>query len=388
MMISRALNYINIFSEDYSDATASFNDLELHQQLLTLFATAVAWTISLPLLGVGGYAVFRGLSSYFAKTLEKYENPTADKTDSVAMQRIGGIRNGGATCYLAAVLQAISAVPSYVAAFNKPLIQKAGESADAFQKKQQVQAEAHEIMTAINQGKVMTKKGINDFRKLCASLGIVPEKGEFSAPEVLKRLLDLIDYQSPAALQLESAFILPATEPERIENVRNPDAFSTREELLQKRCADLELTLNPYLVQGNNISLQTLVNQFYEGQEVASLTFKEENDGETACYHYENVERSQHMVLGGPYPDVIQVNVIQIDEQHIKLQHPQILYPAGTVQEGPGYRLVAIIEHRPGHYVTYRAGDQDALILANDATVSETKNTAIAGETYLYQLIS
>lgn len=74
--------YINPFSTDFCHTAEKFPELSAGSKILTIFFTSLAFLISIPLLGIGGYAVFRSLVDRLAP-VDRSFNRATDKTANV-----------------------------------------------------------------------------------------------------------------------------------------------------------------------------------------------------------------------------------------------------------------------------------------------------------------
>lgn len=79
-------SYINPFSSEYEASARHFHDLSLGSKILTIFFTALAFIVSIPVAGIAGFAAFRSLVDRLAP-IDKSFNSAVKKTDDVAAKK-------------------------------------------------------------------------------------------------------------------------------------------------------------------------------------------------------------------------------------------------------------------------------------------------------------
>jgi hypothetical protein len=86
-MVSSVNSYVNPFSEGAAQSRKDFSNLGLAARVFTVFLTALAWIVTIPFLGIAGYAVFKGLVDRF-QPIKNGENPVTDKIKAVAKDQL------------------------------------------------------------------------------------------------------------------------------------------------------------------------------------------------------------------------------------------------------------------------------------------------------------
>ena len=82
-MVSQVSGYINPFSSDFKASASHYNDMSTGSKILTIFFSALAFLVTIPLLGVAGFATFRSLVDRLAP-VDKSHSKTTEKVDAVA----------------------------------------------------------------------------------------------------------------------------------------------------------------------------------------------------------------------------------------------------------------------------------------------------------------
>lgn len=84
-MASEINGYINPFSSDFKEHANHYHDMSLGSKILTVFFSGLAFFVSLPLLGIAGYATFRSLVDRLAP-IDHTHSKTTEKVDKIADQ--------------------------------------------------------------------------------------------------------------------------------------------------------------------------------------------------------------------------------------------------------------------------------------------------------------
>lgn len=85
-MATEINGYINPFSSDFQASASHYHDMSTGSQILTIFFSALAFLVSIPLLGVAGFAAFRSLVDRLAP-IDASHNKTTKKVDAVAEKK-------------------------------------------------------------------------------------------------------------------------------------------------------------------------------------------------------------------------------------------------------------------------------------------------------------
>ncbi len=250
---------------------------------------------------------------------------------------LGGITNGGNTCYLAAALQGINSCTLYRSLFYPaagPLAQRDGESAQAFEIRQKLQSHVHVLLANIKQGITISAEQINALRESLIAAGcnkIVKNHGMGSGPEALHELLELVDLDLSIVCSAKFLVQEGAVEFEELER------RSLVVDPLESQSTDMAALLCSAAAGG----------QFIE-----------------------------------PELGVIEITVRQPAHHKVNITRAAEIRPFG--EQSAVYDLVGIIEHSPGHYTAkVRAGAQ--ILRANDGCVRASKTFTCKGELYIYQ---
>lgn len=295
--------------------------------------------------------------------------------------QIGGIRNGGNTCYLASAIQTVNVIPAYRRVFDprqNPLRQRRNETDTDFTQRQDIQQRGFRILQAINSGVQVEPEEINAFRRACYNYQdqgtriVDTAIGFADSAETLHRLLEAMDYKleiysinettTPVGADQYTVVTEEEIERERL-NLNGYEEFSMNSSTRRTNESNLQLSALNYL--NATVPMQQLIDESWQQGTVHQkfLGFTSENDAQLRNYTF-NRSRTPNVAEA---PEVIKITILQFDGQRAKLSGAESVYPFGNGR-GPRYELKAAIEHRPGHYVAHLF--QNGRILeANDSWV-------------------
>ncbi len=304
--------------------------------------------------------------------------------------KIGGIRNGGNTCYLASAVQTLNNIPSYRKAFDpdeNPLQMRENESNDSFWQRQLIQKLTYNIIENINKGFTIHTGEINELRQECYNYKISDNArivdslhGTADAGETLERLLEAMDYKFGIyrvnqTKQPDSPIF------EIVENA-NPDAYVTLEEASYATTLSSALEVSAFAYLGGNVPMQRLIDDYWTDEIISDVKIKDiDENGNFHVKQYQSFTVNKQPVFDQT-PEVLRITVIQADWEKATINNPQKIYPFGS-ERGPQYELKAIIEHRPGHYVAHLVDKNGNFIEANDSFVHGSR-PALSGLAYYY----
>lgn len=311
--------------------------------------------------------------------------------DSVELNKPGGIRNGGNTCYLASGLQTMRVIPAYRKAMDpqqNPLKQREGESDTRFQQRKRIQERGHKLLEKISKGTNVEPQEINRFRDACYQCMIEGEqrvvdsrRNQADSAEALSRILSVLDFDGGTYQIVRTR--TPTSVPYAIDgNQLNPAEYSSLEALqteIEASSATVEVAA--YLYMNSEVPLQQLINETW-GDEKISAKFVEHGQEGQAVFKQFNSMRLEKKVRAEEFPEVVRITVKQLEGHKATITDTDTVFPFGN-GNGPQYRLQAIIEHRPGHYVAHTRDGNGQFIEANDGWVHSSSQTQ-GGFAYYY----
>ncbi|ADI38118.1 ubiquitin carboxyl-terminal hydrolase family protein [Waddlia chondrophila] len=83
--MTRINGYVNPFSKEFHRSAKKFVSLSPGSMILTIFFSSIAFLVTLPLLGIGGYATFRSLVDRLSP-INRENSETTKKTDDTAKE--------------------------------------------------------------------------------------------------------------------------------------------------------------------------------------------------------------------------------------------------------------------------------------------------------------
>lgn len=83
--MTRINGYVNPFSKEFHRSAEKFVSLSLGSMILTIFFSSIAFLVTFPLLGIGGYATFRSLVDRLSP-INRENSETTKKTDDTAKE--------------------------------------------------------------------------------------------------------------------------------------------------------------------------------------------------------------------------------------------------------------------------------------------------------------
>ncbi|CCB91190.1 putative uncharacterized protein [Waddlia chondrophila 2032/99] len=83
--MTRINGYVNPFSKEFHSSAEKFVSLSPGSMILTIFFSSIAFLVTLPLLGIGGYAAFRSLVDRLSP-INRENSETTKKTDDTAKE--------------------------------------------------------------------------------------------------------------------------------------------------------------------------------------------------------------------------------------------------------------------------------------------------------------
>lgn len=305
---------------------------------------------------------------------------------------IGGIRNGGNTCYVASAMQTVHAIPAYQRAMDpkkNPLQRREGEAEVDFAKRTLIQRLGHAIVQKITQGEEVSRNEINRFREACyadrsnGGKRVVDSlRDTADAAETLERILNVLDFRFGNYQVTQRRTLL--SEKNKISTGRNPAEFTTLNAMaagkVEVREPTIEVAAYGYLDQ--EVSMQRLVDETWAPEDLSNVKVASLDDKGLPCVRKYQRMRLQKEVTAKEPPEVIRITVKQLEENKATLTHADTLFPMGT-GNGPMYKLKAVIEHRPGHYVAHIRGEDGMYVEANDSWVHAGKKN-LPGFAYYY----
>lgn len=308
---------------------------------------------------------------------------------------LGGISQGGNTCYLASAMQAVNQIEEYRALFNpveNPLKQRTGESLASFEERKLIQRKGFFVLEKINSGNKVAGDEINQLRTACYNHKIDGKQvistlgGTFDSMEVLGRMLRVLDYKDPQLTFEYEDVVDDETNFEVVNDgkERNPAEYSTIEETKKyqkKGC----YTFSAFSYMNSSVSMETLSKEFLATETIDEALLKHiSKTGEITYRKYKNVKRKKALNLEPKnLPKVLRITIQQLDGQRATITRPDIFYPSGKQGVGPKYTLKAIIEHLPGHYVAH-VKTANGMLTANDGHVHEAASSSVPGYGYIY----
>lgn len=325
------------------------------------------------------------LSSFVSKIQDSLQK------DSAELNKPGGIRNGGNTCYLASGLQTMRVIPAYRKAMDpqqNPLKQREGESDTRFQQRKRIQERGHELLNKISAGHVVESQEINQFRDACYDCKIEGEqrvvdstRNQADSAEALSRILSVLDFDGGTYQIVRIR--TPTSVPYEIDgNQLNPAEYSSLEALqTETEMSSATVEVAAYLYMDSEVPLQRLINETW-GNEAISAKFVEHSQEGQAVFKQFDSMSLQKKVSAEEFPEVVRITVKQLEEGKATITHTDTVFPFGN-GNGPQYRLQAIIEHRPGHYVAHTRDGNGQFIEANDGWVHRSRQT-LGGFAYYY----
>lgn len=308
---------------------------------------------------------------------------------------VGGIRNGGNSCYVASAIQTINAVPSYRKAFDpeqNPLKQHTEETQESFEQRKLIQERGFNVLQKIQSGVTISQEEINAFRKACydhkqagyktdqrviKSLG-----GMDDSAERLERFLEVMDYQFGSyQVQIQRT---PITTNPVLRYDIDPKGISTWEEFTKQKVEvkipTIEVSAYAYL--NDSVDMQSLIEETWADEQIEGVWISSEDEQGNPCVkEYRNCTLHKE-ANAKEAPEVIRVTVKQLEEDKATIKKANRIYPFGR-GNGPAYELKSIIEHRPGHYVAHIPQKDGSSIEANDSWVHAGKKD-ITGFAYYY----
>lgn len=335
------------------------------------------------------------------KRLKELQNDVANKWGNQAvvkdivqtnrintMQRIGGIRNGGNTCYLASAVQTLNNIPAYRKAFDpalNPLVQRENETSDSFQQRKLIQRLIDKMVGSINRGRTITTDEINYLRQACFDYKVndIPTVeslyGFADAAETLERLLDAMDYKFGSYQLIPTK--KPSSEEFTIDETADPSEYSSLDELNLPENFAATIEVAGFLYLGQSVPMQQLIDEFWADEQVGNFKIRDTNDnGITFVKKYDSFTVSKKASFDQA-PEVIRITVKQDQRDKTRVDNPQTVYPFGN--SGPAYHLKAIIEHRGVHYVAHVEKDPGNFLEADDGTVRASQANR-GGVAYYY----
>ncbi|MFI5344397.1 MAG: hypothetical protein ACHQUC_09280 [Chlamydiales bacterium] len=290
---------------------------------------------------------------------------------------IGGIINGGNTCYLASAMQTVNVIPSYRRALDpheNQLMKRSGETDASFAQRQSIQRMGFEILQTVNSGVLVQPEEINAFRQACFNYEdkgtrIVDTPWGFAdAAETLHRLLEAMDYR----FEYYSVQRTRTADSDQYVVVESDSSDYRTMDELSNRTSDSNLEVSAAAYLGGIVSMQQLIDENWQNetinQVVKVLCYKE--DGAPEVREYSSFTLSKAAAVAEA-PEVIKITIKQSDGLKATISHAETIYPFGE-GKGPKYELKAAIEHRPSHYVAHLF--QNGRILeANDRLVHNSK---------------
>lgn len=320
------------------------------------------------------------------------------KTPSPSIN-VGGINNGGNSCYLASAMQAINSTELYRDLFNpeKNLLKirngNPKESEASLNQRKLIQKNGFAILEKINKEITVSKEEINKFRQSCydhkfdgCSRVIESERGQIDSVETLDHLLTVLDYDEP---QLVFNYRMVFDDENNYEEVfpENPLNFQTLTDAKKDRSEAGTMTLSAMPHLNKAVTMNKLITEFWDGGTFEYIiNYKSPETGEVTYRKYHDVKHEISLDLEkSNFPKVLRVTIQQLDGQRARVTNPEVIYPSGFEGVGPRYRLASVIEHRPGHYVAHIV-TPNGFIEANDGWVHPDKNSSIPGYAYFYVL--
>jgi hypothetical protein len=308
---------------------------------------------------------------------------------------LGGISQGGNTCYLASAMQTMNHIETYRNLFDPsmhPLAQRAKESTASFEERKKIQNAGFAIIQKIQSGTTVKGNEINLLRKACfehyeqGKRVISSLSGQIDSMETLDRILTVLDYKEPQLSFHFQDIIIDENDYEVINDgkERNPDQFSTLAEV-KNYFKNGTIGLSAYDYLKADVTMSTLIKNSWETESLTDYIVKHVSEtGEISYRKYNHVERRKSLdVSKNNYPPVMRVTIQQLDGQRATITRPDTLYPSGKEGVGPKYRLAAVIEHMPGHYVAHLK-TTGGMLTANDSFVHEKNTANIPGYGYFY----
>ncbi len=298
---------------------------------------------------------------------DRYDKVLNELSKTVPPQLPGGIRNGGNTCYLASAMQAINNVPEYRDLFKNPLQQRPGESEESLEERKRIQKAGFTILQKIERRKEVSREEINLLRQACyehkeddirviKSLG-----GQTDSMETLGRLLSALDYQ-----ETEIQFIYEDTVDvnglEIVDDGKERDVSKLKDVKKYVRKDPFILYTDPHKEKNvSKVSMDTLIQDLWKVE-----------------YVEESRLLRKRSVNPDNLPNVLLVKVVYSRKKKMKITNPETVHISGYK-----YRLAAVIEHMPGHYVAHVV-KPSGMFTANDSRVRPQSNSFISGDGYIY----
>ncbi len=331
------------------------------------------------------FSIYRGDApqlKLIEELAERYDNVLNRLSEITRPKLPGGISNGGNTCYLASAMQAINNVAEYRDLFKNTLQQRERESKESFEERLSIQEAGFSILQKIERGKKVSGKEINSLRQACynhtedGKRVIESLRGQTDSMETLGRLLSVLDYKEP-----EIQFIYEDTVGENdfeiVDDGKERDA-STLEEV-KRYAQNGSFTLSAYQYMNAEVSMDILFKNFWKDETLENYLLMEldEDNSEVVYKRYKTATRKKSLNQD-TLPKVLRVTVQQMGEQRARIAKPETVCLSDRT-----YRLAAVIEHKPGHYVAHvvRPG---GMITANDSLVHSRSSSSIPGYGYIY----
>ncbi|MFI0434156.1 MAG: hypothetical protein ACH350_00325 [Parachlamydiaceae bacterium] len=341
-------------------------------------------------------AIQQNLMSQLFASIETQKSSKSARSELIGKKMPGGICNGGNTCYLASGLQVMRATAAYRNAMDpelNPLKKREKETNAVFQHRKLVQKKGDEILQAIEEGKQVSRETINQFRKCCYECPTSQGKRvvdhlsrQADAAEVLERLLDVVDFDAgyyqinEQRVPVDQRFeILPRNAK------NNPDDYSSLNELAQGKVetcsATVEVAAAQYL--NGSVPMQRLIDERWGKESLSDVKVADWDEKGFPCVKkFNSMHLKKKVNTQVELPEVIRITVKQSEFYKANLTDADEIYPFGS-RNGDKYRLVALIEHRPGHYVAHTRGGDGKLIEANDSWVHRGEQE-VGGFVYYY----
>lgn len=328
---------------------------------------------------------------------EVQRNLTALAIQATQQHTLGGIKNGGNTCYLATALQAINNIGVYRECFDperRPLQQRTGETDAILNERKEIQSRGHAILEKISSGKKVKRAEINFFRKACYNHMYDGHKrvvestyGQIDAVETLGRLLLVMDYKQPQLNFLFHDIVDEAAgykDPKPTTIARKPDNYRTIEDARNYEKEGM-LTLNAYPYLSQKVSAKKLLDDFWAPTDLEEYFVKHyDSDGRASYRIYRKARRTMELnLVGGKWPDVIPVTVQQMSPMRATVTAPEFLHLTSNDGVKQRYRLGSILEHTGSHYIAH-LHTPAGMVTADDSTVKFKVSSSIAGYGYIY----
>jgi len=248
----------------------------------------------------------------------------------------------------------------------------------------------HNILQKLTAGESITRHEINEFRQTCyncqTSQGrkvVDSPSHQADAAEILERILDVLDFHG-GSYQLTTSR-QPVGSSYTIVPGLDPTGYSSLSVLakghIEKSSPTLEVAAFAHM--GRSVPLQTLIDDTWADEIISNVKVADKDkDGSPCVKQFEAMRLQKKVGLQTAFPELIRITVKQLEDAKSTMTRTDEVYPFGS-GNGPKYRLQAIIEHRPGHYVAHARRDNGEFIEANDSWVHASQQE-ITGFAYYY----